>query len=277
MSLWIRTSIGVCALLAGHLLCTSLQGQVPPTPKEPAPETAPAAQKNEGHRLLEEIDRKIYMARKHDLQDLSFTFVPVGEDLLKPDFRIRYTWKRPDKEKVEFLDEGMRPLKELPPLARQFHDRFVSGAKAVGSLFVGLPYSQVYRDYRITVDRSIVNDREETTLVLIPGSRKRFSRIRITLSLEGLPAKFEKFTDEGGSFEQLHVYEKRGEEWLFTGFTQRTARDTSQELIEYQLVKGYYLPRQKSTKSVGDMNVDSTVVFENVKVNEGVADGFFAP
>lgn len=240
------------------------------------PETAPAsAPAGEGHALLAAIDLRLYSAWKHDIQDLSFRYTPSGEGVLAPDFRIRYTWKRPDLERITFEDLEGRVLEELPPRFRELRERFMLGARSLGAFFVGRPLAEAYRDYRIDVRRRMVNDREETRLVMFPKIRKRWARVEVTLDVNGLPGRWERFTDEEASFEQLHVHERRGEEWLLTGWTQRTTRDTSQETITYQKVRGYLLPREWSVAAVGGIEGRAVTVFDDVRVNEGIPAEFF--
>lgn len=236
------------------------------------PQEAPdEAADSEGMKILRRLDGRIYRATREGLRALSFTFRPRIEGENAPKLLVRYRWRAGIGDRIDFLDEEGEVLERPPKLPdlEELHrqgrldqepgtlltTQMLTASRGLGTSARGVGLLELFGDFRVRVDRKVVNHEETVSLILEPRNPKRLRRLTITLDRQGRPWRWERRLLDGTSVLQFHTFEERGAHWLLhqlqetvTPAGQTTGISYAYETT-FQKVQGIILPASISKQS----------------------------
>lgn len=238
-----------------------------------AQESRPA---DEAERILDALDAKLYSPLRAGLQSLDYDYSVAPEGVFTTKVRVAVGWSAESRPSVRWLDDGRRPLKDLPdwlkapaggPSSSLVKDVFEAGARATTRWFVPESPKSKYAAWRKRLETRTVNGRPERILVFEPSSPGPLKRIESGIDAKGLPWRITYFPSkpvEGvESVIEEPVYEEIDGRWVKTSWKETSGVSSIQHVLGYQLVRGWLLPTAHERLAPGGKAPDRTV-FENV-------------
>jgi hypothetical protein len=248
---------------------------------------------SEGMEILSRLDARIYRATREGLKALSFTYRPRVEGEDPPDIVVRYRWRAGVGDRIDFLDENGEVLESPPKLpgleelhrqgrlddepGRIFTTRMLTASRGLGLSARGVGMLERYGDFRVRVNRKVVNHEETVSLILEPRNPKKLRRLTITLDREGRPWAWERRYLDGSSVIQYHTFAEREGQWLLRQLQETVTPAGSTAGISYaydttfQKVQGILLPASitKESPALPDWARGRTELTD-MKVNDDV-------
>ena len=245
--------------------------------------TSGAGGQKEAEDLLRQIDSRIYYARNEGLKDVRFRWQLGGTGIFEELSKvwIDYAWKAPDKWRMQWVDAEGKPIQELPAFAKTeegrnlFENQRTQLHSMAQTVMIGLPLSQIYKDYLKEVKSLEVNNKIEHRIIMRPQSKKAFTRVVIHVR-DGLPREFVKTDEKGAELTSRVRFEARGDKWLCVGVKVEVQNQVVQdEDYHYSTHDGVLVLTENVIGVAQGEKRRYTVRMEDLKVNSGLPDSLF--